>query len=141
MMDGLSISPDKHVKPNEKDLVLKLGHTYQLWSDIHDYVMEVDPKGKSDWNFPGKKYSWSYQIKYNRRAIIYFLPREQFFRVTFVFGQKATDQILQSDVKADIKDELKQARKYPEGRGISLDVRNEKILPDIFTLIDIKLAN
>ena len=73
--------------------------------------------------------------------MIYFLPRDKYFKVAFVFGQKATDIIAESDVSLKIKNELLQAKKYAEGRGISIDVLSDQIIPDIKTLIEIKLAN
>ena len=83
----------------------------------------------------------SYRIKDRKRAIIYFLPRDKYFKVAFVFGQKATDIVLKSNISPDIKTELEQATKYAEGRGIRIDIKNDSILPDIKQLIEIKLKN
>ncbi len=88
-----------------------------------------------------QKYGWSFRIKDKKRAIIYFLPREKYFKVAFVFGQKAYDIILESDISDEIKTELSKAKKYAEGRGIRIDVRNEEIISDIQKLIEIKLTN
>ena len=140
-MEEISIFQDKEVMPTEKDLVENLGNTYVLWKQIHDFVMIKYPKGLAEWNYPGKKYGWSFRIKDKKRAIIYFLPRDKFFKVAFVFGQKATDTILSSNISSEIKTELEQAKQYAEGRGIRIDVKNEMILPDIKRLIEIKLDN
>ena len=140
-MDDISIFPDKAITPTDKDLVEKLESTYSLWIRIQESVMEKYPNGLAEWNFPGKKYGWSYRIKDKKRAIIYFLPRSKYFKVAFVFGQKATDTVLSSDISSDIKTELEQATKYAEGRGIRIDIKNDLILPDIDRLIEIKLDN
>lgn len=58
-----------------------------------------------------------------------------------VFGQKATDQIIASDIAEAIKKELLNSRVYAEGRVIRLDIHNEKMMNDIKKLIEIKLAN
>ena len=102
---------------------------------------EKYPDGLAEWNYPGKKYGWSYRIKDKKRAIIYFLPRDKYFKVAFVFGQKATGIVLDSNISLDIKTELEQATKYAEGRGIRIDVKDKLILPDIKQLIEIKLKN
>jgi hypothetical protein len=138
-MDDISIFPDKLVKPEQKDLITALGTSYELWTQIEKIVMGKYPAGLSEWNYPGKKYGWSYRIKDKKRAIIYFLPRNKYFKVAFVFGQKATDEIMESTISADIKSELEQATKYAEGRGIRIDVNSSSILPDVRQLIDIKL--
>jgi len=138
-MEDISIFQDKTILPTDKDLVDNLGDTCNLWKHIHDFVLTKYPKGLAEWNYPGKKYGWSFRIKDKKRAIIYFLPRENYFKVAFVFGQKATDTVLNSDISSDIKTELEQARKYAEGRGIVIEVKNDLILPDIKRLIQIKL--
>jgi hypothetical protein len=140
-MEDISIFRDKSITPTDKDLVENLGDTYFLWKQIHEHVLLKYPKGLTEWNHPGKKYGWSLRIKDKKRAIIYFLPRDNYFKVAFVFGQKATDYILGSDISPDIKTELEQATKYAEGRGIRIDVKNALILPDIKRLIEIKLNN
>ncbi|MDP2887597.1 MAG: DUF3788 family protein, partial [Bacteroidota bacterium] len=59
----------------------------------------------------------------------------------FVFGQKATDFILESDISPEIKNDLRKATKYAEGRGIRIEIKDNQILADIEKLIAIKLAN
>ena len=139
-MGDISIFTDKERLPTEQELILKLGQSYQLWKYIHNMVMELYPDGIQEWNYPGKKYGWSYRIKDKKRAILYFLPRDNYFKVAFIFGDKALKTILDSDISGFIKTNLKNARKYAEGRGIGIEV-NKEILPDIKKLIEIKLSH
>ena len=138
-MDDASIFMDKTVKPTDKDLVEKLAATYDLWKRLYDLVLSKYLKGIADWNFPGKKYGWSFRIKDKRRALIYFLPRDQFFIVAFVFGDKAVNDIMKTGISDKIKEELNLAKKYAEGRGIRIDIKDDSIFNDIEQLIDIKL--
>jgi hypothetical protein len=140
-MDDISIFQDKAVIPADKDLVENLDSTYNLWIMLHDFVLDKYPMGLAEWNYSGIKYGWSYRIKDKKRAIIYLLPRNKYFKVAFVFGQKATDLILVSDISNEIKEELEKAKKYAEGRGIRIDIDNEMKIKDIKKLIEIKLAN
>ena len=140
-MDDISIFQDKTITPTDNDLVEKLDSTYNLWIQLQNFVLSKYPDGLSEWNYPGKKYGWSFRIKDKKRAIIYFLPRDKYFKVAFVFGQKATDDIMNSNIFPKIKPELMQARKYAEGRGIRIDINNDLRIPDIKKLIEIKLAN
>jgi hypothetical protein len=139
-MDDISIFMDKESRPDEKALAKALAKTYPLWVSIKDYVYSKYPKAKEEWNYPGKKYGWSFRIKDTKRAIIYLLPRDQYFKVAFVFGQKATDIVLESDIPGSIKSELKSAKVYAEGRGIRIKVTKDNI-DDIRFLIDTKLDN
>lgn len=131
---------DKNFVPDNNDLKMVLAGTYNLWEQIHNLVIDLYPKAIGEWNYAGKNYGWSYRLKDKKRAIIYLLPRKGYFKVAFVFGQKATDKILMSDVSDEIKNDLSTARIYAEGRGIRIDVKNGEILKDIATLIDIKIS-
>lgn len=138
-MSDISIFPDKAVVPTENDLVERLEDKYKLWKQIHDLVLDQYPDGVKEWNYPGKKYGWSYRIKDKKRAIIYFLPRDKYFKVAFVFGQKAYDTIMESKIDEQIKNDLQNAKKYAEGRGVSIEVRDESVLSDVKQLTEIKL--
>lgn len=140
-MDDLSIFTDKTVKPTDKDLADKLDSKYELWQRIHDLVLSKYPNGLAEWSYSGLKYGWSFRIKDKKRAIIYLLPRDQYFKVAFVFGDKAVSKIMESGISKDIKTEINQATKYAEGRGIRIDVKNDSVIFDIEQLIDIKLNN
>lgn len=140
-MDDISIFTDKSVIPTNDDLVENLGTTYVLWKELEEFVIEKYPDALAEWNFPGKKYGYSFRLKDKRRAILYFLPRKDYFKIAFVFGQKATDIIMGSDVETKIKTKLALARKYAEGRGIRIEVRNESPIKDIKKLVGIKLSN
>jgi hypothetical protein len=127
--------------PDDQKLLESLGNAFPLWQLLKDYTHAKYPNAIDDWNFPGEKYGWSFRIKDKKRAILYFLPRKNYFKVALVFGQKATDQIMQSAISDDIKKELESARVYAEGRGIRIEVRDESIISVIKILIDIKIAN
>ena len=72
---------------------------------------------------------------------MYLLPRDGYFKVAFVFGEKAVEKIRDSHIKAEIIKELQAARIYAEGRGIRISIRDSTLINDIKELIDIKLAN
>jgi hypothetical protein len=137
----ISIFTEKTIQPDHNDLKKALGDHYRNWCTIRDYVLEQYPGGIEEWNFPGIKYGWSFRIKDKKRAIIYLLPRDGYFKAAFVFGAKAFEQVMQSSVSDDIKTELAAAKPYAEGRGIRIDLRDEEMVRDIKTLVQIKLSN
>ena len=134
-----SIFTDKTKIPDNADLERALGETYCWWQAITDYVYQKYPQGTELWNC--SKYGWSYRISDKKRAIVYLLPRDRFFKVAMVFGHKATEKVLQSELSANIKHELETARVYAEGRGIRIDIKDDLLINDIKTLIEIKLSN
>ena len=131
---------DKSQIPTDTELRGALGEKYEFWMAIRDRVYEKYPEGTEEWNFPGKKYGWSYRIKDKKRAIVYLLPRDHAFLAAFVFGGRAFEAILKSEVSEQIKSDLEGAKVYAEGRGVRIQVPDRSILKDIYSLIDIKLA-
>ncbi|MFA5011501.1 MAG: DUF3788 domain-containing protein [Ignavibacteria bacterium] len=136
-----SIFMDKSIMPSDTDLKSALGKTYSIWGLISEFVYSQYFNSVSEWKYPGAKYGWSFRIKDRKRVIIYLLPRKGFFKAAFMFGQKATDEIIKSDVSREIKEELQNARVYAEGRGIRIDVKSKEAIKDIKELINIKLSN
>lgn len=137
---GKSIFEDKSKVPTYDDLKIALGNTCVLWFELIQFVKNKYPLAIEEWSFSGEKYGWSFRLKDKKRVLIYILPRAKFFKVAFVFGQKATDIILKSSISAAIKVELESAKVYAEGRGIRIGVTNESVFSDIKKLIEIKLS-
>ena len=135
-----SIFIDKTKKPTEEDLRNALANSYNLWQDVYNLVYLKYPNAVSEWNFPGQKYGWSFRMKDRKRTIVYLLPRDKRFLVAFIFGQRAFEKIMSSNISKQIKHDLESAKVYAEGRGIRIAVKNQNTLAAISQLIDIKLA-
>ncbi len=136
-----SVFSNKEAEPSLYDLKKALGSTYDTWQELADHVVELYPAATKDWKFSGEKFGWSFRVKDKKRVVLYLLPRDKFFKVAFVFGQKATDHILKSGISENIKAELRNAKVYAEGRGIRIDVNDGALTDDIKKLIAIKISN
>ncbi|MEI8203012.1 MAG: DUF3788 family protein [Bacteroidota bacterium] len=136
-----SVFLNKEIKPTPKLLGKALGETLTFWNEIQDFTLEKYPKATKNWHFTGKVSGWSYRISDTKRVIVYLLPREGFFRVALVFGQKAVDDILLSNISDEIKKELLEAKVFAEGRGIRIKVMDDSQLAEIKKLIEIKIAH
>lgn len=137
----ISIFTDKNIIPSVNDLKKALGDTFIVWEALAEYAKKAYPKAAEEWSFSGLKYGWNFKIKDKKRAILYLLPRDGFFKAAFVFGQKATDAIMRSDVSGIIKSEIQNAKVYAEGRGIRIAVTNDSITEDLKKLITIKVSS
>lgn len=136
-----SIFTDKKVTPTEAQLKIALGETYDHWQTLANYTISLYPKAVTQWHYSSEKFGWSFRISDTKRVIVYLLPRDQFFKVAFVFGQKATDAVSKSDITDSIKNELIAVKPYAEGRGIRIVITHESQLNDIKQLIAIKISN
>jgi hypothetical protein len=68
-------------------------------------------------------------------------PQHGFLAMAFVFGYKAVAVVEKSDLPADMIEELKNAKKYAEGRGLRLEIKNRAMVKNILKLIRIKINN
>jgi hypothetical protein len=138
---AMSLFDDKSKQPTKQMLAKALGEKYQLWKDIAEYIVKQYPKAFEEWKYYSVKYGWSFRLKDKKRNIIYMTPAQDHTMIGFLFSDKCVEAVQQSNLSASIKDELRDAKKYPEGRVIRLRVRTKSDLVSIKNLIDIKLAN
>ncbi|HMQ97599.1 MAG TPA: DUF3788 family protein [Ignavibacteria bacterium] len=136
-----SIFMNKGKKPGEAELKTALSKTFPYWKTLEEFTLKTEPAAKGDWYFSGAKFGWSYRISDKKRVIIYLLPRDGFFKAAFVFGRKAYEEIMASDISDEIKNELKAAKPYAEGRGIRLEVKSKTMVSNIRKLVKIKIEN
>ena len=73
-----------------------------------------------------------------KRNLFFCIPMKGGFRIAFVFGEKAVSAVQSSDLPEAIKLELKNARKYAEGRGLRIDVKSARDVENIRKLVEIK---
>lgn len=76
-----------------------------------------------------------------KRNLFFCIPLKGSFQITFVFGEKAVSAVQSSDLPQAIKEELKNTRKYAEGRGLRIDVKSARDVKNIQKLIQIKVKN
>lgn len=135
-----SIFTDRRREPDEAELANGIGNeSLARWKELENFVTLTSKDSSPEWSFSGDKYGWSFRIKDKKRAIIYLLPRDGFFKAAFVFGDRACEYIFQSNISSQIRQELQEARKYTEGRGIRISVIDDKVMDDIKELIKIKV--
>lgn len=115
-----------------------LGKTAQLWNKIKKNVFDKYPEDVELWSFSRKKNGWTYRIKDKNRAILYLIPLDGYFKVTFVFGRKAKNAIMASSISDEIKKPLQEAKVCAERRGIGIDIKDDHLMKDINLLIDTK---
>ncbi len=136
-----SLLDDKSIQPDDAQLQTVLGKSFELWVDINEHLEETYGAVTPEWKFYSQKSGWIRKTLLKKRNLFFFLPVENYFKITFVFGDKAVAAVEQSDLPQGIADELKNARKYMEGRGIQIVVKSADDVKNVKKLIDIKISN
>jgi hypothetical protein len=112
-----SIFTDKSVQPDNYSLAQVLGENGNFWEAMKQHIRQKHGDVIEQWKFYSAKYGWTLKTLLKKRNLFFFTPLDGYFRIGFVFGDKAVAVIENSDLPGDIINELKNARKYAEGRG------------------------
>jgi hypothetical protein len=132
---------DKNVKPDNQMLEQVLGTSYKLWEEIKSLLVNDYCNLDQEWKYYGQKIGWTLKSLYKKRNLFFFTPYEKYFKIAFVFGDKAVAVIEKSDLPLSIIDEIKNARKYVEGRGLRITVKKQSDVKIVLKLTEIKINN
>lgn len=136
-----SIFIDKNVKPDNQMFAQVLGTSYKLWEKIKSSLTNDYGKLDEEWKYYGQKIGWTLKLLYKKRNLFFFTPYDKYFQIAFVFGDKAVAVIKQSDLPVKIINELKEAKKYVEGRGLRIAVKKQSDVRFVLKLTEIKFNN
>ncbi|MBI2429448.1 MAG: DUF3788 family protein [Ignavibacteriales bacterium] len=136
-----NIFGNKTEMPDRAKLSAALGRTFLLWEEIRSAVDKEHGTVIEEWKFYGSKIGWTLKLLLKKRNLFFFSARNGYFILSFVFGDKAVREVEKSGLPEKIKSELKNARKYAEGRGIRIEVKKRSHVGTILKLIAIKVSN
>jgi Protein of unknown function (DUF3788) len=136
-----SIFLDKSVKPNDAMLSHALGRSYKYWEEIKTSLCSQYGPLTEEWKFYGANSGWTLKLLRKKRNLFFLAPCEKYFRIAFIFGEKAVHEVEASTLPPTMIQELKNAKRYVEGRGLRLEVRRKADVKNIVTLTAIKVNN
>ena len=136
-----SVFEDKETRPDDKMLAKALGKSNRLWQEIKKNLKVEYGELIEDWKFYGQKSGWILKTLRKKRNLFFFIPLEDSFQVSFVFGDKAVAAVEKSDLPQELVTSLKNARKYAEGRGLQIDVKGSADVEHVKKLVEIKVNN
>ena len=137
----MSVFLDKTHPPTEKELSAALGPTHAYWKEIRVALGKRCGALEEEWKYYGKSSGWTMKVLMKKRNLFFMAPYEKFFRIAFVFGDKAVAAIELSDLPKTLIRELVEAKRYVEGRGLRLDVKGRGVVKDIVKLVEFKVQS
>lgn len=132
---------DKQVMPDEAALASEIGETKKYLDRICRFIEEETGQLTREWKHYGQKTGWTLKLLSKKRNLLFVGPENGYFIVAFVFGDRAVEAVSKSQLPETIKNELINARKYAEGRGIRFEIRDDSDLENVKELIRIKIEN
>ena len=130
----------KSKKPTDAELAAALGDARELWDELLGELADKHNLTVREWNSYSPKAGWSLRLKRKGRNILYLGPCPGAFRVAFVLGDKAVAVARQSDLPQSIIKIISEAKRYPEGTAVRLEIKQAKDIGIVTRLAGIKLA-
>ena len=133
-----SIFDNKEIVPNDEDLEDILKSSLDVYNKLISFLKNEYGLLTTEWKFYSKKAGWTLRISNKKRNLVFFSPNEDYFLVTVNMGVKVSKIALDSDISDNTKDLIRQAKVYAEGISILIEVRNDKDLEDIKTILNVR---
>ena len=137
---ALSVFDDQERQPHDADLARTLKRSFASWNALKTVIASRFTPLSREWRYAGKAYCWSMRLNHEKRAILYMTPRGGHFLASFALGEKAVNAAHNSDLPAPVLQLIDSAKKYAEGRGVRLEVRNAKDVRHVEKLAVIKMS-
>ena len=131
---------EKELVPTADLLAKQIGKKLDYLIQIQEHVKDNYGEGKQEWKFYNKKSGWIMKFLLKKRNLFFLVIKQGYFSITFVFGDRAVEAILKGDINEQIKNDLKNAKKYMEGRGITIDVHTDADVNTVLKLLDSKMG-
>ena len=138
---ALSAFDDKAKKPTASELKRMLGRTSAHWDDLTAHIAAEYAPLDETWNFAGANWGWSLRLRQKKRTVLYMTPCKKHFLVGFALGEKAVKAARDSGLPDSVLKVIDEAKKYPEGRAVRIEIRNKRDREIVKKLAAIKMAN
>ena len=132
---------NKQVMPDEAALTAEIGETKEVLDQICRFIETETGQLAREWKHYGQKSGWTLKLLSKKRNLLFVGPEDGYFVIAFVFGDRAVEAVVKSQLPETIKNDLQNARKYAEGRGIRFEIRDGRELESVLQLIRIKIEN
>jgi hypothetical protein len=134
----LSAFDEKARHPTDDQLRAVLGRAYGPWRRLLNLVAERIDSVAEVWKFGT---GWSLRLLHKDRVIVYLIPQQNQFLVSFALGDKAVAAAHAAKLSAAVLRIIDDAPRYAEGRGVRIPVRGSRQLTTLARLAQIKHEN
>ena len=132
---------DKPKKPTAAELTAALGPAKALWDQLLAGLADEHNLTVQEWNSYSPKAGWALRLKLKDRNILYLIPCQKCFFVSFALGDKAVAAARQSGLPQRVIKIINEAKRYVEGTGVRIEMKKPKDIEIVKKLAAIKLAH
>jgi len=137
---ALSIFDDKTKPPKDADLATALKDSFLFWNELKKLIALRFKPLSIEWGYTSKTTGWGMRLKNRETTILYMTPRDGHFLASFALGEKAVKAAHEDDLPLSVLKIVDNAKKYAEGRGVRLEVRDGRDVRNVEKLAAIKMS-
>jgi len=119
---AISIFDNKAVIPTDDMVAAALAESFVIWNELQSHMRESYPDVTSEWKHYGKASGWVLKLFSKKRNLLFFIPKDGCFRLRFGASEKAVPHIEAADLPDEVKEAVRIATPYVEGRSFDLDI-------------------
>ncbi|MGZ4853145.1 MAG: DUF3788 family protein [Halobacteriota archaeon] len=102
--------------------------------------IEENYRVKRDFAFYGKNYGWALRFRSGGRALAAFYPGAGSFTVQIIIGPAQLEDALRLHLGAEVRNILRNARAFTEGRWLLIPVESEQDCCDVQRLLRVRAS-
>lgn len=136
---SISAFRDKGRQPEDADLARVLKRSFGSWKELSNVIASKFTQLSAEWGFTSTS-GWWMRLKHKKRTVLYMTPCEGYFLASFALGEKAVKLAHESNLPSSVLKVIDGAKKYAEGRGVRLEVRNSNAVRQVEKLAVIKMS-
>ena len=129
-----SIFGEKAIVPGNEVLSAALKDNQVLWDKVLGFS-----GGKGEWKFYSKAAGWTLPVKKGKRTLFYLMPKDAWFQMTFVYGERAVEAAQSFELPEKVLNDIQQATAYVEGRSVTIDITSNADIDIVEKMLQLKL--
>ncbi len=130
---------DKQRQPTIEAVIVSVRSKRRLWEGLTQFIEENYPV-KRDFAFYGKNYGWALRFRSGGRVLAAFYPGAGSFTVQIIIGPAQLEEALQLRLSAKVRDILRDAQVFTEGRWLLIPVGSEQDCRDVQRLLRVRAS-
>ena len=109
-------------------------------SALLEAFLARNPELRPEWKYYGAKYGWGLKLFLKKRNMCFVGHEPGGLALSFIYGERAFERLIGSDLPAEVREVAESAKRYPEGRGVRLVLRDASDLDAAQLLLEVKRA-
>lgn len=134
-----SIFEEKTNQPGLNDLYEALKESSAILKEIEAFIIEKYGSIEWEWKFYGKQAGWTAACRNKNRRLFHLIPKYGYFKIVFTLGKNGVSECLESSLPEDIKQIIRDAPVYAEGRTFRFDVKESSQIEAVRELVRSKI--